>query len=238
MSLTREMSMTNDKFYTKKETAQLASIWYIYVLEKEGIDLSNLTFIEPSAGDGVFVSQLKRRIRAIYGFDILPTGKDVTQCDFLKEDFRNLLPTGVTEPFFFIGNPPFGKKGDLAVQFINKCLTLSPYVGFILPLQFQKWSAQKRITKGAKLIFDAPLPPNAFTFMDKDYDIRCSFQVWSMTSTSTDLRIHEKPRTTHPDFEMWQYNRTVIAEKYFDQEIYGWDFAVPRHRRSKPVYHP
>lgn len=36
------------------------------------------------------------------------------------------------------------------------------------------------------------------------------------------------PITAHRDFEMWQYNNTRQAEKYFDYEKYPWDFAVLR----------
>ena len=34
-----------------------------------------------------------------------------------------------------------------------------------------------------------------------------------------------KSAIDHPDFDMYQYNRTEQAKKFFD---YEWDFAVPR----------
>lgn len=36
------------------------------------------------------------------------------------------------------------------------------------------------------------------------------------------------PEISHPDFEMFQYNNTEESLKYFDKEIYMWDFAVYR----------
>lgn len=128
----------------------------------------------------------------------------------------------------FIGNPPFGKKSKLAIDFLNTALSYSNIVGFILPIQFKKWSVQSKIKKDAKLIFEQNLPENAFEFNGKDYKVRCCFQIWileSFSHTLNDLRIKSKPKTYHEDFEMYQFNRTKEAEKYFD---YNWDFAVPR----------
>lgn len=223
--MNKQFYRQHDKFYTKPETAHEIVSCYISLLSQEGVDLTKVVFIEPSAGDGVFVTLLQELGYTVLGFDIAPTGSNVTQCDFLSEEFT---PGEGSQPLIFIGNPPFGTKGVLAIQFINKCLSFSGYVGFILPLQFRKWSAHKHIEGSAKLIFDEKLPEDAFTFMGDNYNLRCSFQVWSMTSSSTDLRVKGKPVTQHPDFEMYQFNRTTIAEKYFDQKTYGWDFAIPR----------
>lgn len=133
-----------------------------------------------------------------------------------------------------IGNPPFGKKSNLAIQFLNKCLEMTNLVGFIVPIQFKKWSVQKNIHKEAKLIKEIDLVENSFIKFDekenqekmKDFSIRCVFQIWSLNDFGLqDFRIKEKPKTNHVDFEMYQYNRTKEALKYFD---YDWDFAVYR----------
>ena len=70
------------------------------------------------------------------------------------------------------------------------------------------------------------LAENSFELVGKDYNLRCCFQVWALGfEGQTDKRIAHKPSTSHPDFEIYQYNRTELAEKYFD---FDWDFAVPR----------
>jgi hypothetical protein len=104
-------------------------------------------------------------------------------------------------------------------------LKCSEIVGFILPIQFRKWSAQSKINKQAKLVFDMLLPINSFTLSNKEYNLRCCFQIWTLNNDTTNLRLLEKPRTWHSDFKLYQYNRTPEAEKYFDMI---WDFAVPR----------
>ena len=76
------------------------------------------------------------------------------------------------------------------------------------------------------MVLDYDLPDDSFLLMGEKYDVRCCFQIWTMNDVQLpDLRLTFKPSTKHPDFEMYQYNRTTQAEKFFD---YEWDFAVVR----------
>lgn len=216
-----------DKYYTKKVVAEQC-YKQMKDLIKSVADLSKAIFVEPSAGSGVFLDIIEE---TKIGADIAPTKESkhlILKHDFLNQDFSILIEGYSKEAVFFIGNPPFGKKGDLALAFLNKALSYGETVGFIVPIQFRKWSIQSKINPSAKLLLDLELPEVAFEFMGSDYALRCCFQVWS-TSTSFSLmenfRLKNKPEISHPDFEMYQYNRTVVAEKYFD---YDWDFAVPR----------
>lgn len=220
-----------DKYYTKLQTAKDC----INDLKNLIPNLQDYLFIEPSAGAGVFLNALEYHNCAFkMGFDIAPTKENnfnIIKNDFLHEDLNQYL-TNIQKntKTIIIGNPPFGKKSHLAIEFINKAFSYSSIVAFIVPIQFKKWSAQSKIDKKAKLIFDKSLPSNSFEFLGKDYDVRCCFQVWVNNddlkfNSLKDLRIQERPILCHPDFEMYQYNRTEIAEKYFD---YDWDFAVPR----------
>jgi len=206
-----------DKYYTKDDIALLCLGLFLPLIDQ------NAMLVEPSAGNGSFLRAAQEAGRKIAGFDILPEGAGIVELDFLNQDIREHLDI---KDVAFLGNPPFGKKGATAIAFINKCLDLSGTVGFILPIQFRKWSAQSKIQKGASLIMDADLPDDSFTIEGKPYSIRSSFQVWSRNHPlCKDLRLDRAPPTSHPDFEMWQYNRTKQAERFFD---YNWDFAVPR----------
>jgi hypothetical protein len=206
-----------DKYYTRDEVASTCLGDFLPLVSETA------SLIEPSAGGGSFIRAAQAVGRTITGFDILPEDTGIIQLDFLADDIRDHIDI---EDAVFVGNPPFGKKGVLAIQFINKCLELCGTVGFVLPIQFRKWSAQSKIIKGASLIMDKDLPEEAFSFNGKPYALRCSFQVWSTQHPqSKDLRLSKAPPTSHPEFEMWQYNRTKEAEKFFD---YDWDFAVPR----------
>lgn len=187
----------------------------------------DFVWIEPSAGMGSFSNKFKQLKKEFIALDLDP------KIDYARQiDFFEFVPPK-TKKMVTIGNPPFGKKSKLAINFINKSFSDgSQIVAFILPLQFRKWSVQKQINKNAILIFDEILPKNSFIFNGKPYDVRCCFQIWALndcdllkTKNFVNLRIKEAPKTTHEDFIMYQYNRTIAAEKYFD---YDWDFCVVR----------
>ena len=86
------------------------------------------TYIEPSAGDGAFLKKLPidRRI----GVDIEPRYEGIIESDFLEWEPEN-------GKYIAVGNPPFGYRGDLAVEFINHASKFSDIVAFILPQYFE-----------------------------------------------------------------------------------------------------
>lgn len=204
-----------DKFYTKPSVAELC--WNLF---EECLlwPLIDYTFLEPSAGDGKFL----RDGLSIRALDISPEHPSIEKQDFLEFT--------TAESYLVIGNPPFGKRGGLALQFLNKALSFSPLVGFIVPLQFRKWSIQKRVLPETRLILDETLPEDSFTNEGENYSLRTCFQVWAdkefpYRSGKTDLRRRKAPDISHPDFKLFQYNCTPEAEKYFSED---WDFAVLR----------
>ena len=75
------------------------------------------------------------------GIDIEPRRDEFVGTDFLKWTYR---------PFFHkrsdtvvIGNPPFGTRGDLAVQFFNKAAKVADTIAFIVPVIFRKYFIHK-----------------------------------------------------------------------------------------------
>lgn len=209
-----------DQFYTKDEVAlKLCEIIKAKLKDK----LEFYTFLEPSAGGGAFIKALNKSFEnnEIIALDLEPKAQNIKQCDFFSY-YTN------EQKIFTIGNPPFGKRADLAIRFFNHASVFSDYIAFIVPLQFEKWSVQKNLNKAFSLIYSQNLEPNSFVFNGKDYALRCCFQIWTRLKTNTDLRLKQAPATTHKDFEMWQYNNTKEARKYFDKSRYAWDFAVVR----------
>lgn len=214
------MSKELDQFYTKQEVAlKLCKI----LKEKLKINLEKYTFLEPSAGFGSFVEALKQTFKEpkIEAIDLEPKSFEIKE-----QDFFTYLPK--EQNIITIGNPPFGKRATLATKFFNHASDFSDYIAFIVPLQFEKWSVQKNLNKDFKLIFSQVLEPNSFIFNGKDCHIRCCFQIWTRRPSKVDLRLKEAPPTTHKDFEMWQYNNTPEAKKYFNKQKYKWNFAVAR----------
>lgn len=209
-----------DQYYTKNSVSEECC----KILKNLIPGLETKTFLEPSAGTGSFIDAA----RAVFGnvkvkaYDIDPKRKDIRKADFLATNFRgkNLVT---------IGNPPFGKRSSLAIKFFNTAAAKSDIVAFIVPVQFEKYGVQKQLDSRYKLIYSERLGKDSFLYNEKDCDIRCVFQVWTILETQhQDLRIKEAPKTAHKDFEMFLYNNTPQALKFFDKKKYGWDFAVPR----------
>jgi len=201
-----------DKFYTKETIVDLCLL-QISLQEYESI-------IEPSAGNGSFSKKIK-----CYAFDLEPEEETIIKANFFEIDLSKF-----NSPILIIGNPPFGKRSKLAIDFFNKSAEFASTIAFILPLQFRKWSVQSKLNENFILETDINIPENSFFYGNKSFDINCCFQIWHNKNfkETKDLRIKIAPLIKHKDFEMWQYNNTKQALKYFDKEKYKWDFAVPR----------
>lgn len=134
-----------DQFYTMPEIAEKLFSTALTVL---GIrDESEYQFLEPSAGTGSF-SRIPTHCLA---YDLEPKSDGIIRADFLQVDL-----TGYNH-LITIGNPPFGKRAVLAVEFFNKCAERSDAIAMILPNQFNKFLTQKQLNPDFALIYAEPL---------------------------------------------------------------------------------
>lgn len=200
-----------DKFYTKPEVAKECVNFL-----KQYVDIDNVICLEPSAGDGSFLPFLTK----FEAYDIKPENDLVQQMDFF-----NFNPTYTS--YCTIGNPPFGKRSKLAIDFFNHASKFSNYIAFIVPVSFMKWSVQKELNPNFALIDYFYLEPNSFMDRDKEFSVRCVFQVWGNKSLGAfpDKRLKKTPPVKHNDFEIWQYNATPAALNTVEQD---WTIATYR----------
>ena len=222
MKTSVEKALNLDQYYTQPHIAENCMKRLKVILGASEL-FNDSVFLEPSAGTGAFIEATKKIFgeRKIKAFDIEPKHYLIEKKNFLEvdlKDYKNIVT---------IGNPPFGNRASLAVDFFNKAAECSSIIAFIVPVQFRKWSVQSKLDKNFMLLYEEILPTNSFVFNNKEFSARCCFQIWSKVHLDgyVDKRIKEKPKTTHPDFELYQYNNTPEARKYFD---YPWDFCVPR----------
>lgn len=206
-----------DKFYTQREVAMNC---FNFLNNK--ITLSDdVIFLEPSAGAGVFLEFLPNYI----ALDIAPEAETIEKQDFLKYHIEKT-------DFITIGNPPFGTRSKLAIDFFNKAAEISEVIAFIVPVSFMKWNVQKNLNNNFCLIDFMYLEPESFTDKGKPYSIRTVFQIWikknSQYDNGIDLRLKKQPPISHPDFNIWQYNATPEAEKFIDED---WEIATYRQGR-------
>lgn len=163
-----------DQYYTKKDIANECILKFKKIAKELSVNLDEYCFIEPSAGNGSFYNLLPPQKRI--GIDIDPKGEEIIKNDYLKWFPLN------NKKYIVIGNPPFGLRGHLALQFINHSHNFADMVAFILPQLFEsdgKGSNKKRVL-GYKLAYSEKLKPNSFEYPDgKEIKIHTIFQVWT-----------------------------------------------------------
>ena len=169
----------SDQYYTKKETAAYCYKQFAKTAEKLNIDLAKYRFIEPSAGCGGFYDILPPRRRI--GIDINPRRKGLIAADYLR-----WTPAAKNKKYAVVGNPPFGLRGHMALQFINHSAAFADLVAFILPQLFDsdgKGATGKRV-RGYTLAHSEKLPLNSFQYPDgKEVPVATVFQVWTKINT-------------------------------------------------------
>lgn len=165
-----------DKYYTKPSVANdCVSLMKKYVSPQKLRDM----FIEPSAGNGSFLTPLKSMKCAVRMYDIRPDHPQVIERDYLTipvdEMTNGRAPDG---RIHVVGNPPFGRQASLAIKFIKKTCTFADSISFILPKSFKKDSMQRAFSASFHLVHQSDLNASSFLVNNKDHDSPCVFQVW------------------------------------------------------------
>ncbi len=214
------MDTSLNPFYTKQEVAASCWEYFLQTLSSVNRTADKMFFVEPSAGAGAFYNCLPPHRRL--GIDILPKCKNIITQDFFTVTSLPYAP----EDTAIIGNPPFGKRGKLAIAFFNHAAALADIVAFIVPVNFRKYIVHKQLETSMRFICKLALPRDAFHLdSGKSFSVNTEFQIWTrLPSTHQDMREYKPLPIRHPDFQMWQYNNTPAALKVFQN---SFDFAVP-----------
>ena len=168
-------SALKDQFFTPKHIAE--HCWTLFQNELQ-LDTNVYIFIEPSAGDGSFLKVLPN---GTIGLDIEPRTPEI-----LRQDYLSWNPPKTTKSYIVFGNPPFGLRGHLALNFLNHSLTFADYVCFILPQLFEsdgKGSPRKRV-QGGNLIFSERLTAVFYNPEQQEIKVNGVFQIWSRYTTN------------------------------------------------------
>jgi hypothetical protein len=163
---------TIDKFYTSI-TAVKECI--LQVSNKIQIDPTNDLIIEPSAGNGSFISEITNLCQNTLFYDIEPEQSGILKQDYLLINSKAITTLG---KIHVIGNPPFGRQSTLAIQFIKKSAEFASSISFILPKSFKKDSMQNHFPKQFHLIYQMDLDANSFLQDGNPVDVPCIFQIW------------------------------------------------------------
>ncbi len=228
----KEETKALDQFYTNpKIIKDLIKKVEKIAIGKNFLDPLKIEWFEPSAGSGNFIDELveyygpKVKIEA---YDLAPKSHPlIKKANYLELDKKH------SSKRIVIGNPPFGKRAKLAVDFINKSAEHADIIAFILPNQLHRYLTQKNINDNLKLIHQSDIDKNSFLVDDRAYNVNCVFQIWvkkdkEHLKSKRDIRKYEQPQRTHDDFELMIHNNTQGTLKYFDKKKYKWTFAIHR----------
>jgi len=152
--------------------------------------------IEPSAGNGSFLSQIPTEKKI--GIDISPEHTDVIKMDFF--DYSPPYPC-IQGNILVLGNPPFGRISSLAVKFFNHAAEWCSVIAFIIPKTFRRVSIQNRLNTMFHLVYDDDIPSDPCSF-NPPMQAKCCFQIWEKRAQSRSLI---KLCTKHDDWEFLPY---------------------------------
>ncbi|MBI2630271.1 hypothetical protein HYW76_04150 [Candidatus Pacearchaeota archaeon] len=179
-----------DHYCTKPAIAKVCWEIFLKYLEKENVDISGYTFIEPSAGQGAFFNLLPKNRRI--GIDIVKENPE-----YIQQDFLSWEPEDKSKKYICIGNPPFGYRSWLALSFVNHAGKFSDYIAFIVPMAFQsngKSNVKDRI-KGFHLTHQSSIPKESFVDIEgKTIKVNSLFQIWKKGEVA------KKPEKTCDNF--------------------------------------
>lgn len=173
---------TVDKFYTKPDVVEIC-----ITKIKEILPICNVNdlIIEPSAGNGAFISGIKTLTNHYRFYDIDPENIEIAKQDYLDLDislFRDRY-----QKIHCLGNPPFGRQSSTAIQFIKKSATYCDSISFILPKSFKKDSLKKHFPLKFHLLYEMDVADNSFLVDGTSHDVPCVFQIWQKRDYNRDI---------------------------------------------------
>jgi predicted RNA methylase len=226
---------TIDKFYTKND---IVKIIIPIIKNKLNINKNDL-IIEPSAGNGVFIDEIKNITNNYLFFDIEPEHNDIIKKDYLLYDFEE-----IKKNVHIIGNPPFGRQSSLAIKFIKKSCEFANSISFILPKSFKKDSMKKHFFSNFHLLHEIDLPENSFLINNQEYNVPCILQIWELKNFPRKIIPKNIPfnfkfvnKTDNPDisFRRVGVNAGKISKDYNDKSEQSHYFIKFENNKNENI---
>ncbi|NBU32252.1 MAG: hypothetical protein EBS36_03670 [Actinobacteria bacterium] len=173
--------------------------------------------IEPSAGDGAFLNSLPTD-RSI-GIDIDPQNPQIIKGDFLEWAPETRMSK---QRILTIGNPPFGARAAVAVKFMNHAASFSDVIAFILPMSFNKYTFQDRISPMFHLV-ESFNCSDSFRTPSGQTKVNTVFQIWELKN---EPREKTRRKNEHPHFQMKHAHLSRVSEIEMANLRENHEFAI------------
>lgn len=178
---------TLDKYYTN---SSIVDMFCSKISDKLDINNESDLIIEPSAGNGAFINNIKQLTKNYKFYDISPDNSEIVKQDYLKLDYKQFKHFN---KIHIIGNPPFGRQSTHAIKFIKASCKFCNSISFILPKSFKKDSLKKHFPVKFHLIHEDDLPNNSFNVNGVIYDVPCVMQIWVKKDINREVPKKPKP---------------------------------------------
>jgi len=189
-----------DKYYTKDIVVEMCLTLVQKYIHLNTDDL----IVEPSAGNGSFITGIKSLSSNFRFYDLEPDNSEIIKQDYLLFDYGSIKKT--FSKIHIIGNPPFGRQSSLAIKFIKKSCEFCDSVSFILPKSFKKDSLKKTFPLSFHLIFEIDLPDKSFLVDGVEHNVETVFQIWEKKDVKRTISKNVEPlnfifvgKTENPD---------------------------------------
>ena len=154
-----------DQFFTKPDVSKKCIKITQKYIDWIRPSMEQVMLIEPSAGNGDFYYNFPPGIRLAFDID-RPQHINKIRPGFLyiEKDFLSI--DHLHPDMIYIGNPPFGKSGKIAFEFMQKCMDFkASIIAFILPPNINSRARMATIKdKGYGIVHYEKLPDHSFYF--------------------------------------------------------------------------
>ena len=185
------------QFFTNPDVADESVLILFDYLESVGKNPRDMLYIEPSAGNGVFVDSLKKygissdQIIAIEVDPVLAKKRpeyiltNLEDGGFLGVTKKSLGISSIPNSnIVIVGNPPYsqprwtGRSGIISLQFLNHAMEIGDTVAFILGTTFRRPKTHTKINHYFHIAYDDDINPRSFTMDGQPKKVATIFQIW------------------------------------------------------------
>ena len=159
----------------------------------------------------MFLDYLDRENVPYLAYDIEPEDNRIIKQDFLELELEYKKGRCV------IGNPPYGTRNTLSVQFFKKSIQLSDYIAFILPIS--QFNNNQQMYE-----FDLIHSENLGIHIYTDRELNCCLNVYKRPLNE----LNKKPNYKLKDVEVIEYRRNGNYKKpdVFDFGMCAWGSSL------------
>ena len=157
----------SDAYFTSVKSAEFCRS----ILTERNWVTPNTVTLEPCCGNGSLLRGLPGKVlfSDLHDYDIGAT-------------IENYLEAPPKSTDLIFTNPPFGRAGSLALQFLKKAASECNRLAFILPSSFRKISLLDRVPLTHSLVADYQLPDQSYILPDGTTRIvQTTFQLWEFS---------------------------------------------------------